>query len=232
MPSRRLRRGAELHGHEPVTGWEADNSGVRVQTARGEYRARHLIFCGGAWTDKLLRDLGVKLTVTRQVLGWVWPKRPELFELGRFPIWSLDAPISDGGKEISGQYYGVPMLPDNPGFKIALHRPMSPTDPNHVCRDMLPGDEETFRPLLRNVIPDADGPLLALRVCLYTNSPDSHFILDTHPSHPNVTLACGFSGHGFKFSSVIGQAMADLALDGRTSLPIEFLRLGRFPAPV
>jgi sarcosine oxidase len=97
-----------------------------------------------------------------------------------------------------------------------------------VARDILPGDEETFRAGLRQFLPDANGPLLALRTCLYTNSPDGHFIIDRHPQHARVLVAAGFSGHGFKFASVIGEALADLAATGRTALPIDFLKLQRF----
>ncbi|MCX5658709.1 MAG: N-methyl-L-tryptophan oxidase [Planctomycetota bacterium] len=218
-----LRHGAEIHGMEAVKGWEADGAGVRVHTAEGEYHARNLVLTSGAWTDRLVRDLGVPLVVTRQVWGWVWPRKPELFALGRLPVWALDAPGVEGGV-----HYGLPMMTENPGFKVALHRAMTPTDPDRVARDPQPGDLETFRPMLREIVPDGDGPLLALRVCLYTNSPDKHFILDTHPAHPNVALACGFSGHGFKFSAVVGEIMADLAQHGKARLPIEFLGLKRF----
>jgi sarcosine oxidase len=215
-----LRRGAELHGREPVTSWSADDSCVKVVTGRGTYRAGQVLFCGGAWTDKLVRDLGVPLRVTRQVLGWVWPKKTDPFELGRLPVWAFDA--GDGG-----QFYGFPMMPDNPGFKLARHFPGSTVDPDTVLRVPTDGDEETFRPALRQ-IPEADGHLLSLRVCLYTYSPDSHFIIDRHPQHSRVTLACGFSGHGFKFASVVGQALADLATKGGTEHPIGFLGLSRF----
>jgi sarcosine oxidase len=216
-----LRAGAELHGHEAVAQWESDDGGVTVRTGRGEYRADRIIFCGGAWSGRLVRDLGVELLVTRQVLGWVWPKRPELFELGKLPVWAVEQP--DGGLA-----YGFPMMPDNPGLKIALHARGKPTEADRLVRDILPGDEDEVRGVARRYVPDGDGPLLALRVCMYTNSPDSHFIIDRHPRHPRVIVACGFSGHGFKFSSVIGEVLADLARNGKTELPIGFLGLNRF----
>jgi sarcosine oxidase len=93
-----------------------------------------------------------------------------------------------------------------------------------------PEDEESFRPLLREYLPTADGPTLSMGICLYCNTVDGHFVLDRHPAHENVLVAAGFTGHGFKFAPVVGQAMADLALDGTTSLPIEFLGLSRFTA--
>jgi sarcosine oxidase len=218
-----LRCGATLHGREKVLNWSSGADGITVRTTRDEYRAKQLVFCGGAWSGTLLRDLGVALTVTRQVLAWVWPKEPAQFALGVLPVWAIDR--GDGTL-----YYGFPMMADVPGFKVAHHGRGALTDPDKVIRDLLPGDEETFRPVLRQMLPRADGPLLSMRVCLYTNSPDSHFILDRHPRHERVTIACGFSGHGFKFSSVVGEVLADLTLEGRTTLPAQFLGLHRFPS--
>ncbi|MDB6128218.1 MAG: N-methyl-L-tryptophan oxidase, partial [Verrucomicrobia bacterium] len=192
-----------------------------VVTHRGTYQAERVVFCGGAWTDRLVQDLGVSLRVTRQTLGWVWPKTPARFELGRFPVWVIDR--LDGSC-----HYGFPMMPDNPGFKIAHHSPGLDADPDSLVRTVLPGDEESFRPVLRTQIPEADGPLLSLRVCMYTNSPDGNFIVDRHPEKSRVILACGFSGHGFKFATVLGQVLADLATKEKTAHPIEFLGLGRF----
>jgi sarcosine oxidase len=215
-----LRAGAELHGREPVIDWSANQGEATVRTARGEYRADKLVICGGAWSGQLLTGLGVHLTVARQVLAWVWPKQPNLFALGRLPVWAID--------RLDGTiHYGFPMMSDMPGFKLAHHGPGAATDPDRVARDPLPGDEETFRPVLRNMIPAADGPLLSMKVCLYTNSPDHHFIIDRHPLHERVTIACGFSGHGFKFASVVGEILADYAINGGTLLPAQFLRLRR-----
>jgi sarcosine oxidase len=216
-----LRAGAELHGREAVMDWKSDANGVTVRTERGEYHSDQLIFCGGAWTSGLVRDLGVKLVVTRQVWGWVWPREPGAFALGKFPVWAID--------HLDGTlHYGFPLLTDVPGFKIGHHGPGRETDPDRVVRDPEPGDEETFRPVLREMIPGADGPVLSMKVCMYTNSPDHHFIVDRHPRHERVTLACGFSGHGFKFASVMGEILADRSMNGETKLPAQFLGLGRF----
>lgn len=216
-----LAHGAVLHGHEPVLDWQSESGGVSVRTPSASYTADQIIFCSGAWSERVLGQIGVKLNVTRQVLGWVWPKRPELFALGVLPVWAIDNP--DGT-----QHYGFPMHDGRPGFKIAHHFHGAPTTAEIIDRTPHPEDENDFRPMLRRFIPDADGPLLSMAVCMYTNSPDSHFIIDRHPRHQRAMIACGFSGHGFKFSSVIGEALADLALLGRTPLPIEFLSLKRF----
>jgi sarcosine oxidase len=221
-----MRRGAELHGHEPVTSWEADGDGVVVRTGKGTYGAARVIFCGGAWTDRLARDLGVPLTVTRQPQVWVWPRRPDGFELGRMPVWIMEH--RDGSN-----HYGFPMLPDIPGLKVATHvRPAPTADVEMLDRSPRAGDEAAVRWVLRDHLPDANGPLLAVRVCMYTNSPDLQFILDRHPQHANVLIACGFSGHGFKCATAIGQALAEMAIDGRSTLPIGFLGLGRFVAGI
>jgi sarcosine oxidase len=218
-----MRRGAELHGREAVLEWRSTGSGVEVRTTRDAYAAKHVVFCGGPWSGKLVADLGVPLVVTRQVMAWFWPTRePERFDLGRFPVWAVDAPDVPFT-------YGFPIHGDGvAGLKIALQYPGPPTDPDRDAR--MPGaeDEAVLRPLIRRFIPDADGPLLSARVCLYTNSPDGHFIIDRLPRHDRVTIACGFSGHGFKFASVMGQALAELALSGRSTLPVEFLGVKRF----
>ncbi len=216
-----LTRGAEIHAHEGVSHWQADGHGVSVDTPRGTYRADRLLLAGGAWSGKLLADLRIPLTVTRQVLGWTWPRRPELFQLGEFPVWSI-------AREDGSSHYGFPMMSDNPGFKTAHHRRGAATDPDRVERGILPGDEEDFRYPLERYIPEAQGPTLALRTCLYTNTPDGQFILDRHPDHPRVTLACGFSGHGFKFMTVMGEVLSQLTMGESPTLPIDFLSLSRF----
>jgi sarcosine oxidase len=216
-----LRAGADLHGREEVLDWSAGASGVTVRTSKGEYHADKLLFCGGPWTSKIVRDLGVELVVTRQVLGWVWPRRPELFRLGLFPVWGIEA--ADGSLS-----YGFPMAGDNPGLKVARHGRGQATDPDRVDRAATAADEAEVHGILGRNLPDGDGPLLSLRVCLYTMSPDEHFVIDRHPHHERVTVACGFSGHGFKFASVVGEVLADLALEGRTALPAGFLGLSRF----
>ena len=218
-----LRASADLRGREAVLDWEQHARGVTVRTARGEYHADRLVFCGGPWTGKVVRDLGVELNVTRQVLAWVWPRDPASFALGRLPVWAID--------HLDGSiHYGFPMMNDIPGFKLAHHAPGPFTDPDRVARDVQPGDEGTFRPVLKQMIPGADGPVLSMKVCLYTNTPDHHFIIDRHPAHDRVSIACGFSGHGFKFASVVGEILADLATGSGPRPEAEFLGLRRFRA--
>ena len=220
-----MLNGAEMHGHEEVLDWTSDGKKVTVKTNRGVYEGRHLIVSAGAWTTKLLKDLDVSLRVSRQTFAWFWPSKPELFELGRFPSWALDMTERSN---FHGIHYGFPMMPDNPGLKIALHWPGETTEPDVVDRSVHAEDEAELRQILEQYLPDAVGPLLSMQTCLYTNTSDGHFIIDQHPGFDNVTVACGFSGHGFKFTSVVGQVLAELAVDGEASQPIGFLGLDRF----
>ncbi|MBA2707423.1 MAG: N-methyl-L-tryptophan oxidase [Gemmatimonadaceae bacterium] len=213
--------GGEIHANEALTGWSSDRSGITATTEQGIYRARHAIFTSGAWTDKLVRDLGVDLRVTRQVLGWVHPPEPSSFELGTLPVWAIGHP--DGSL-----HYGFPILPDGEGFKLAHHKPGALTDPDLLQRMPTLADEQEISAGLQQFIPSADAPIASIRICMYTNSPDHHFIIDRHPEYANVTLAYGFSGHGFKFASVIGAILADLSTRGETDLPAQFLSLKRF----
>jgi sarcosine oxidase len=216
------RHGADLRGHEPVIDWTANAQGVTVRTPKGKYAAGKLIFTAGAWTPEMLSDL--PLTVTRQVVGWTQPSDLSPFTADRFPVWAID-------HEGAGFYYGFPHTPDGsggPGLKAALHCPGAPTTAATAQREPLPADADEVRAVFARHLPTGDGPLIEQRTCLYTNTPDGHFIVDRHPAHERVTLACGFSGHGFKFASVMGEVLADLATAGKTDWPIDFLRLSRF----
>jgi sarcosine oxidase len=216
-----LTAGVEVHACEPVISWQATDSSVTVVTTKATYSAKHIIFCSGAWTGAIVSDLGVKLKVTRQIAAWFWPRRPEVFTHDKVSGWAID----NGN---GGLFYGFPMLPGYPGVKVAIHAQGAEVQPDQVTRSFLAGDDVEIRSAVRQYLPGAEGPLLASSVCLYTNSPDSHFIVDRHPRHERVTVACGFSGHGFKFASVMGEILADLALTGASSLPLQFLGLKRF----
>ena len=205
-----LEHGAELHGREKLLGWEENDKHVEVRTDRGNYRADQIVFCSGAWTGKLLEDLSRKLSVTRLALGWVWPKDKDSFALGKMPIWKID------------DYYGFPMLPDYPGFKLAKHWHGKPTDPDHIDREPNLGDEQQIRECLAQHFPNADKPLLAMKICMYTHGGP---IVSRHPKFQRVSLAAAFGGGGFKFSNVYGEALAELSTANDTTLPMKHLAL-------
>jgi sarcosine oxidase len=226
MAEQALLSDATLHTRESVVRWSADAHGVEVQTDRAMYRAERLVFTCGAWTAQLVAGLGVPLRVTRQALLWFWPRHPEQFRLGAFPCWALE----DDTPGFVGVYYGFPLMNGQLGLKIALHAPGETALPDQVDRDPRDHDVAALAPLLDKYLPGARGPVTRQKICMYTMSPDGHFIVDRLPGHTNVVIAAGFSGHGFKFAPVIGEALADLVQFGRTDLPIGFLGLQRFDA--
>lgn len=217
-----MRRRAEIHGREAVTGWKETPHGVEVETGRGRYSADQAVFTGGSWTAPLIENLGIPLTVSRQPLAWVWPARnTAAFDVGAMPIWQIPAP------EYDGEYYGFPMMPDHPGFKLALHTYGETSDPDRLDRNSRPEDEEEIRRCLRRYIPDADGPLTAMRICMYTRTEDYLPVLDRHPAYDRVTVGCGFSGAGFKFSSAFGESLAETALGQPATIDNEAFRFER-----
>jgi sarcosine oxidase len=215
--------GAVIHARERVLDWEPTSDGVRVRTERGEYEAERLVIASGAWTARLARLPADLVVPERQVLAWLQPLRTEFFTPERFPV--FNAVVDEG------RYYGFPIFAV-PGFKFGRYHHLGErVDPDEMHREPNRADEETLRPFAERYFPDGAGPTIALKVCLFENSPDEHFILDVHPACERVVLAAGFSGHGYKFRSVVGEIMADLALGGTTAHDIGFLRLARFEPP-
>ena len=130
-----------------------------------------------------------------------------------------------------GRFYGFPVF-SVPGFKIGKyhHRSERVDDLDRMDRECHSEDEAILREAIRRYFPEADGPTMAMKTCLFTNSPDEHFILDRLPDEPQVGIAAGFSGHGFKFCSVVGEIMAELMIDATTRLDVSMFRLDRLPA--
>ena len=214
-----LELGAEVHGREQVLDWEPSGDGVRVETDRGSYTARNLVVCAGAWAAKMVPELTRWAVPERQVLAWFLPSRPELFRPEAFPVFGLEVE--------EGRYYGFPSY-EIPGFKVGRYHHLSQeVDPDTMDRDVHPEDEETLRSFTSRYFPLAAGPTLALKTCMFTNSPDGHFIIDRHPKYSQVSIAAGFSGHGFKFCSVVGEIMADLVQKGETTHDLSLFRMDR-----
>ena len=217
-----LAAGADLRFREAVRGWEPtpDGDGVSVETERGRYDADRLVICAGAWSRSLVPRLAELAVPERQVLAWLQPTRPELFEVARFPVFLIDVD--------EGSYYGFP-LHDVPGFKFGrYHHLREPIDPADSDRSTRPDDEATLRAFAERYFPDGAGPTVMLKGCIFTNSPDEHFIVDRLPDAPQVSVFAGESGHGYKFASVVGEILANLATGGSTPHDIGFLGLARF----
>ncbi|MGN6673234.1 MAG: N-methyl-L-tryptophan oxidase [Thermomicrobiales bacterium] len=214
-----MRHGAVLQFNEPVRHWSADGAGVRVDTAQGTYQAARLVIAAGPWSAAVLAGLGLPLTVQRIVNVHFAPAEPDRFAPGRCPIYILSVP--------EGEYYGFPALPGQ-GVKFGRHDTGEVCTPATIRRTVGADEVAALRAVLDRYLPGAGGDALWTLTCMYTNTPDRHFILDRHPAHEQVVYGCGFSGHGFKFSSVIGEILADLARDGTTKHPIGFLSAARF----
>ncbi|MEP7258971.1 MAG: N-methyl-L-tryptophan oxidase [Flavitalea sp.] len=222
------KNGAEIRSEEKLIEWKKESGGLKVITDKAVYFCKKLVITAGAWTDKIIPKLRSELSVTRQTLAWMKPSAKELFELGTFPCWMM-APENKGGV-----YYGFPIVPANQfdgpvGLKMAYHHPAGITDPDQVDRNISARDEEEIRAIVKNFFPSVGAAIAAMKTCLYTNTPDENFIIDFLPEQEdNVIVACGFSGHGFKFVSVVGEILSELAHEGKSKLPIDFLRLSRF----
>ena len=218
-----MAHGADLHFHEPVLAWEASTDGsVTVRTERATYQADRLVICAGPWAGRVVPQLATLAVPERQVLAWLQPTRPELFTPDRFPVFILEVP--------DGSYYGFPVH-DVPGFKIGrYHHLREPIDPDDPDRSTRADDEAILRAFAVRHFPEGAGPTIMLKACIFTNSPDEHFIIDNLPDAPQVSIAAGFSGHGYKFCSLVGEVMADLAIDGDTRHDIGLFRLDRFNA--
>lgn len=212
------RHGAELRHGEPVLGWTAGVGGVRVQTARGSYLGDRLVIAAGPWTGELLADLSLPLAVWRVYNVFFEPMRPE-FDVGRCPFYLLEVP--------EGTYYGFPSLPGQ-GLKVGRHDAGEVSAPESIRRSVGPGEVGALRAVLDRYLPGAAGALKATTTCIYTMTPDEHFIIDRHPGHPQVVYASPCSGHGFKFSSAIGEVLADLALEGASKLDVSVFSAARF----
>jgi sarcosine oxidase len=215
-----LEAGAVVHGQEQVLAWSPAGSGIELRTDRGAYRAAKLVVAAGAWSGKLFPDLAPLAVPERQVLGWFQPLRSERFQPATFPVFNLAVD--------EGRFYGFPVY-GIPGFKIGRYHHLDEiVDPDRMDRMPNRDDERVLRECTERYFPDAAGPVVSMKACLFTNSPDEHFIIDRLRDGSNVVVAAGFSGHGFKFCSVVGEILADLAVDGRTRHDIDLFRLARF----
>jgi sarcosine oxidase len=176
----------------------------------------------GAWLGGFLPALQVPLTVERQVVGWFPLRTPELYSPQRCPVFMHEME--------TGRYrYGFPSL-DGTTVKMAVHHEGTATSPDEVDRTVHPEDLAPIQSFVRDRLVGVEPVAVRSQVCLYTNTPDAHFVVGSLPGLSVVTVLGGFSGHGFKFAPVLGDVAADLALQGRTAYPIDLFEPGRFAA--
>jgi sarcosine oxidase len=222
-----IKNGAEIHTTEKVVKWNKEDDHIEVISDKNKYYCKKLIITAGAWAGKMIPGMNHKIRITRQFVAWIKTRNPSEFAFGNFPCWMIADDIKPGA------YYGFPILPadkfgEPAGLKLAHHYPGDITEPNHVNRQKTEKDEENVKYALNKYLPGAFDSFLSSKICLYANTPDENFVIDKLPRYENhVTIACGFSGHGFKFASVVGEILADLAIEGKTKEPIEFLNAKR-----
>jgi len=223
--------GATLHLGEAVTGWTVHANHVEVRTDRRTLLADRLVVSAGMWMAGLVPMLRAHLTVSRQVLFWFAPRieaTPEAFAPTRFPVFLSE--VTPGRI-----WYGFPDVGD--GVKVAWHHAgpdgpstalaMGPEGAPRVDRTVAAHEVASMRAHLATHLPWADGFLRQTAVCTYTTTPDEHFLIDRAPDTDRVWLASPCSGHGFKFASAIGEALADLVTDVTPTCDLSPFRLGR-----
>jgi sarcosine oxidase len=231
-----VQQGAELCSGETILRWQADGRQLVVTTDRQQYRAARLIITAGPWAAALLADLKIPLVVRRKSV--IWLARPDAASVriasspqgvrgieesyradAGYPAYLFELP--------QGVFYGFPQI-DELGVKVAEHSGGAPVgDPLSAEGSLDPADLQRVLAFTASHLPLLSQRVTAHSICFYTMSPDEHFLVDRHPEHPHVTFAAGLSGHGFKFACVLGEAMADLAVDGDTEIPIGFLSIHR-----
>lgn len=205
------RHGADLRHDEPVTEWTA----TQVRSARGTYAVAGIVLAAGAWAPQLLSGLGLPLRVERRVQHWFAPATSAR-EWSAAPVWIWER--ADGCS-----LYGFPAIDGL--CKVGIHDAVGPApavDPDTLDRTVAPSEVDAVRDLVRPLLPSlASGRHVRSAACTYTLTPDEHFVVGLHPAYDAVAVACGFSGHGYKFTPVIGEVLADLVLHGRTDHDIE-----------
>lgn len=208
--------GAEIASPCEALSWRS-GSPIRVLTATGEIAADRLIITAGAWANQVLADLSLQFEVRRKSLFWFAERQS--FASDRFPCFLFEQP--------DGIFYGFPAI-DSAGIKVAEHTGGQVVDnPLEVDREVDAEDESRVLDFCSSCLPGVTGERLDHQTCLYTMSPDGHFIVDRHPYAENVVFAAGLSGHGFKFAPALGRALAEMVIDGGTDLPVDFLSLQR-----
>ncbi|HHP7243497.1 MAG TPA: N-methyl-L-tryptophan oxidase [Elainellaceae cyanobacterium] len=220
------QRGATVIDQQPVVHIVPSDSGVEVETVNDVFTCDRLVITAGSWAKELLAQQGIHLPLKIMPcqLGFYQPDNPADFKPGTIPVFFA---------HMNGEYgempYGIPHEDDSIGFKITTFYGWQTVDhPSEI--DYTPSDEwvERIRDFARHYIPRAAGPTVSTRRCLYTLTPDKHFVVDRHPNFPQIVIGAGFSGHGFKFTTLIGKMLSELAIDGTTAYDTSLFKLSRF----
>ena len=213
--------GATIRTNEAVLEWSTTaHGGVKVVTDRGTYTAGRLVITSGAWMDTLNPALAPHIKTVKQAIGWHTVRNPEPFRMGNLPVFILTVD--------EGNFYGFPLW-EHPGFKLGgPHFGREPIDPSDPDRTPSPRQVKLLQDCIARYFPDATGDALAIKGCIYTVTPDEHFVIDTMPDAEQVAFASCCSGHGYKFASVIGEILADISIKGSSHFDLSPFSLARF----
>ena len=214
--------GAEIREGVRVDSIEGSDAGVTLQTSQGSIRASRVVVAAGAWTNRLLGDIGIPLEVHRKMICWFEALQPDACAESRMPAWIVGGDLVHS----QGDYYGIPTWDGQSGpagVKVGCHGPGTPIDPDTDSREAPPAEIDRFERDVQALLPGVLGRIVETATCLYTMTPDGHFVIGALPEEPRIVVAGGFSGHGYKFAPVMGEVLADLAMDGGTRLPVGFL---------
>lgn len=215
------QHGAEIHEHSPVTAIEEKHGNVLVSTASSTGTFDAAIVTAGPWIGRLLQQLDLPVTTAlRQVAYFAIRRNPENFSPGKLPVWITHP----------SDHYGFPTDGIMEGIKIASHDAGMPYDPDQPDRPVMQEHLEALAEKATALFPDLSGGILSSQSCLYTITPDERFILDHAPGSRRIFLCSGCSGHGFKFTILLGRLLADVATGTEEEKLPEPWRLARFPA--
>jgi sarcosine oxidase len=214
-----MAEGARIQAREPVLGWEAGENGVSIRTSDATYTAGSLVLTAGPWLPSLLESVDAEMVAERRVIGRFGTADRSRFRSSAFPVSSI---TTDGGRYGAHPNHGLPGVKVSGGMST-----VESTDPDDVA---APGqrDEAPLRRFAERYLAGGDGPTLRLETCMYTNTADGDPVIDRHPDRPGVYVAGGFSGHGYKFTPVIGEIMTEFILEGETTHDIDPFRIDRF----
>lgn len=214
------RAGAELVVGTEVRDWKIENNHVKVTTDTTSYFADRIVISGGAWSSQLLSSLKIPFEVLRKPLFWYRSDDAAHHQSAGAPCFLFET--------LDGIFYGFPKV-DEQGIKIAEHSGgRRVVDPLQLEQSIDQSDQQRIEDCLNLHLPSASRDCTAHAVCMYTMSPDGHLVVGQHPEFSQVAFVAGLSGHGFKFTPVLGEIMADLTISGRTNHPIQFLSPTRF----
>ncbi|MEM8866360.1 MAG: FAD-dependent oxidoreductase, partial [Planctomycetota bacterium] len=210
--------GAETQFDTLVHRWRDDGSAISMETSHGTFTCDRLVIAAGPWAGQMLADLGAPLQLRRQSLFWF--EAPANHSFHKMPPFLFEDP--------QGAYYGFPATSPF-GVKVGDHGYGQPlASPEAIDRDIDPSDQQRLEAFVARRLPGVSQSITNHATCYYTMSPDEHFLVDRLPSDERICFAAGLSGHGYKFAPVLGEALADLATEGSTALPVDFLSARRF----